>query len=130
MAGRVLFFIHSGGYEPAFSAASMGITAAAMGDEVYFVFAFDALRQLARDTFGTANTEREISESARAKGLGVPPPAQMLQEARQMGGRCVACDTTVKICGLTADELGPRLDEVLGLASLWRLTEGARVLVF
>ena len=48
MAGRVFFFLQQATYEPAFQAASMGITAAAMGDEVYFVFAFDALRQLAR----------------------------------------------------------------------------------
>ncbi len=52
MAGRVFFFLQHATYEPAFQAASMGITAAAMGDEVYFVFAFDALRQLIRGSFG------------------------------------------------------------------------------
>src|SRR5579862_2021127 len=100
MAGRVVFFLQNGSYEPAFAAASMGLTAAAMGDSVSFVFAFDALRQLARGTFGAPNTEKEISESARAKGLGVPPPAKMLDEARALGARLLACDTTVKICGL------------------------------
>jgi peroxiredoxin family protein len=130
MAGRVVFFIQNGGYEPAFSAASMGITAVAMGEEVYFAFAFDALRQLARGTFGQPNTEREISESARAKGLGVPPPHKMLEEARSLGARLVACDTTVKICGLGPEEIDGKVVEVMGLASLWRLTDGARVMVF
>ena len=130
MAGRVLFIIQNGGYEPAFSATSMGITAAAMGDEVYFVFAFDALKQLARGTFGMPNTEREISESARARGLNVPPPSKLLEEARSMGAKLAACDTQVKICGLGADELKDKVDEVLGMAALWRLTEGSRVLVF
>jgi peroxiredoxin family protein len=130
MAGRVFFFLHSATYEPAYQAASMGITAAAMGDEVYFVFAFDALRALARDAFGLAHTEREMAESARAEGLGVPAPARMLSEARAMGARLIACDTTVKICGLGAADIGARLDEVMGLASIWRLTEGARVLTF
>src|SRR5579871_3515588 len=121
MAGRVFFFIQNGGYEPAFSAASIGITAVAMGEEVFFVFAFDALRQLARGTFGQPNTEREISESARAKGLAVPPPAKMLDEARQLGAKLLACDTTVKICGLGESELAGKLDEVMGLATLWRM---------
>ena len=72
MAGRVFFFLQHATYEPAFQAASMGITAAAMGDEVYFVFAFDALRQLVRGGFGLPHSEKELAESARAEGLGVP----------------------------------------------------------
>ena len=68
MAGRVVFFLHSASYEPAFEAASLGITAAAMGDEVYFVFAFEALRQLARGGWGLPRTERESAESAQDDG--------------------------------------------------------------
>ncbi len=128
MSGRVLFFLQSATYEPAYQAASMGITAAAMGDQVYFVFAFDALRSLSRDTFGLPHSEREMAESARAEGLGVPDPAKMLAEAREMGAKVIACDTTLKICGLSKNDLGRRLDEVIGLASIWKLSEGARVL--
>lgn len=128
MAGRVFFFLQHATYEPAFQAATMGITAAAMGDEVYFVFAFEALRQLVRGGFGLAHSERERAESARAEGLGVPPPLRMLEEARALGARLIACDTTVRICGFTPQELQGTLDEVMGLASMWRLTEGARVL--
>ncbi|MBU8900060.1 hypothetical protein DRW03_18420 [Corallococcus sp. H22C18031201] len=128
MAGRVFFFLQHASYEPAFQAASMGITAAAMGDEVYVVFAFEALRQLVRGSFGLAHSERERTELARAEGLGVPTPARMLEEARALGARLIACDTTVRICGFTPQELEGTLDEVMGLASMWRLTEGARVL--
>ncbi|MFZ5469290.1 MAG: hypothetical protein ACOZIN_07615 [Myxococcota bacterium] len=128
MAGRVFFFLQNATYEPAYQAASLGITAAAMGDEVYFVFGFDALRSLARDAFGHPHSEREMAESARAEGLGVPPPTKMLAEARSLGAQAVACDTTLRLCGLTEADLGRRLDGVMGLASLWRLTEGARVL--
>jgi peroxiredoxin family protein len=128
MAGRVFFFLQHGTYEPAFQATSMGITAVAMGDEVYFVFAFDALRSLVRGNFGLPHTEKELSESARAEGLGVPTPAQMLLEARALGARLLACDTTVRICGYAPADLKGTLDEVMGLASLWRLTEGARTL--
>lgn len=130
MAGRVVFFIQHGTYEPAYQVASLAITAAAMGDEVYVVFAFDALRGLLKGSFGEPHTERERAESARADGLGVPPPKKMLQETRALGAKLVACDTTVKLCGFGADEALRALDEIVGLATLWRLTVGARVLTF
>jgi peroxiredoxin family protein len=128
MAGRTFFFLQHATYEPAFQAASMGLTATAMGDEVYFVFAFDALRQLVRGTFGLPHSEKERAESARAEGMGVPTPSRMLDEARELGAKLIACDTTVRICGFVPQELSGTLDEVMGLASLWRLTEGARTL--
>ncbi|MFN0063002.1 MAG: hypothetical protein ACKVPX_10875 [Myxococcaceae bacterium] len=131
MAARAMLFISSAGYPPAYQAASIGVTAAAMGEEVYFVFAFDALRQLARGAFGQPQNERESSEATRAEGMGAATPAKMLAEARALGARALACDTTVKICGLSAPALvGGALDEVLGLPSLWRLSQGARTLSF
>jgi peroxiredoxin family protein len=128
MSGRVVFFLQNATYEPAYQAVSIGITAAAMGDEVYFVMAFDALRAVMRDAFGLPHSEREMAESARAEGLGVPTPSRMLAEARAMGAKVIACDTTVRICGMSQDDLRGKLDQVLGLPSIWRLTEGARVL--
>ncbi len=128
MAGRVLFFLQRGGYEPAYQAASMGITAAALGDAVHFVFAFDALRQLVHGDFGRPQSDREAVESARAEGLGVPPPATLLAEARGLGARLVACDTMLRIAGIPTEEAERVLDEVMGLPGLWRLTDGARVL--
>lgn len=132
VSGRVVFFVNSAGYEAAWQVASMGITAAAFGDEVVFVFAFEALRSLANGTFGKPLTDRERAESTRGEGLGAPNPARMIHDARGLGARAFACDTTVKLCGLSANELerGGVLDEVLGLPQIWRLTEGARVLTF
>ncbi|MCP3101227.1 DsrE family protein [Myxococcus sp. K15C18031901] len=128
MAGRVFFFLQHATYEPAFQASSMGITAAAMGDEVYFVFAFDALRALVDGRFGQPEREVEHAEHARGEALGVPAPAKMLEEARGLGAKVIACDTTVRLCGYEPDALRAALDEVMGLASLWRLTQGARML--
>jgi peroxiredoxin family protein len=132
MSGRVVFFVSKGGYEAAWQALSLGITATAMGDEVTFVFAFDALRSLVKGTFGKPLTDRERTEATRGEGLGAPPPSRMLADARAMGARVVACDTTVRLCGLVPAELEAKkiLDEVLGLPQIWKLAEGARVLHF
>jgi peroxiredoxin family protein len=111
---------------------SMGLTAAAMGDEVIFVFAFDALRALVGGHYGAAVTERERSEFTRAEGIGAPQPARMLADARSLGARAIACDTTVKLCGFSPTELEAAgvLDEVMGLPQIWKLTRGAAVLNF
>jgi predicted peroxiredoxin len=132
VSSRAVFFVSSAGYEPAWQSVSMGLTAIAMGDEVTFVFAFDALRTLVTGRFGKPLTERERAESTRGDGLGAPGPAKMLEDARALGARLVACDTTVKLCGLTPSELEKtkKLDEVLGLPQIWRLTEGAKILNF
>lgn len=129
--GRAVFFLQHGSFEPAFQTATLGLTAAALGDEVYFVFAWDALRQLVRGTFGQPHSEREMSESARAEGLGASPPAKMLQNARSLGAQVIAVDTVVRVCGFLPEELpSSLLDRVVGGPELWRLTEGARVLSF
>jgi peroxiredoxin family protein len=128
MADRVVFFVQRGSFEPAFQLASLAVTAAAMGDEVLVVFSFDALRLLVQRGFGKPETDKEAVESARGEGLGVLAPAKMLEEARKLGARLVACDTTVKLCGLGEESVRGVLDEVMGLASIWRLTQGARVL--
>jgi peroxiredoxin family protein len=129
VCGRVVFLVSSGGYEAAWQCTSMGITATAMGDDVVFVFAFDALKALAKGTFGKPLSDRERTELTRGEGLGAPLPTRMLADARAMGAKCVACDTTVKLCGLVPAELEAKkiLDEVLGLPQIWKLTEGARV---
>lgn len=124
--------MNGAGYEAAWQTASLGITAAALGDEVIFVFAFEALRALSKGVFGKPLTDRERAEATRGDGLGAPIPSRMLHDARALGARAVACDTTVKLCGLSAAELreGGVLDDVLGLPQIWRLTEDARLLSF
>ena len=127
MAGRVIVFLQHGSYEPAYQATSLGITSAAMGDEVYFVLAFDALREWIRGDFGEPQTGTETIESTRAEGLGMPPPRKMLEEAIALGAKVVACDTTLKICGFSSADVSDKINEVMGLATIWRLTEGARI---
>jgi len=42
----------------------------------------------------------------------------------------IVCDTTLKLCGFVAQDLGAKIDQVMGLAAFWRLTQEARTLTF
>lgn len=132
MADRVVFFVSSGGYEAAWQSASLGITAAAMGDEVVFVFAFEALRALSRGAFGEPLRGHDTAAASQGVALNAPLPSKMLIDARGLGARLLACDTTVKLSGLEPAQLEAArvVDEVLGLPQIHRLTAGARVFTF
>ncbi len=132
MSGRVVFFLSSGGYEPAWQAASLALTAAAMGDEVVVVLGFGALRAAAAGKLGAPLSAEDAASQERAAAINAASPEKMLAEARALGAKVLACDTTARLCGLDGEALEreKRVDEVLGLASIWRLTQGARTLGF
>ena len=120
-----MIFLQRAGFEAAYQAATIGVTARAMGDDVSYVLAFDALREYLRGTYGLPHSDREQAEMARAEGLGVLAPMKMLEEARILGARFLACDSVVRICGLAEADLGGRI-EVMGLPSIWKLAQVAR----
>ena len=98
MANRVFLFVSSAGYEPAFQASSLAVTAVAMGDETYLVFAFDALKQLAIGE--AASIVSAIAEVRTAlldfqRNFAATPPGAVL-DGRDIG-TVIAPDADVKI---------------------------------
>jgi peroxiredoxin family protein len=129
MAERVALFLQSATFEPVYQAATLALTAAAMGDEVWVVLGFAPLRALAEGALGAASGEVEREESVRASQLHLPAPAAMLAEARALGVRVVACDTLARLAGVNPSQLA-LLDETLGLPSIWRYARSARTMTF
>ena len=128
MLRRSVFFVQSDGFEVAYQVASMAITSAAMGEEVYVVLAFDALRSWVEGSWGSPQSTRETEELSRSRELGVMAPIEMLAESRGLGVKLLACETAIKLSGLSSEALDDKLDRVMGLPSIWKLTESARVL--
>lgn len=124
---RLVLFLQTDGYTRAYQAASLAVTAAAMGREVRLVVAFEALAELAAGRFG-APREDERELASRAERIGAASPAMMLEEARKLGARLIACETVARIAGVEPDPLRELVDEVVGLASVVRLMDGAQVL--
>ncbi|HZZ82997.1 MAG TPA: hypothetical protein VFE30_00515 [Anaeromyxobacteraceae bacterium] len=122
MARPALFLLRSGSWEARYQATSLAITAAALGDDVRVALFFEALRAWSGGRFD----EGAPPEAAAA---GVQGLRATLDEARtHLGLAVVACDTAVKLAGLSGDAAALGLDAVESLPSLWRFGRGGAVL--
>jgi peroxiredoxin family protein len=123
-ARKLVILLHRPGFEAIYQAASLAFTAGAMGDSVTVAPFFGGLLTLVgRIPYG------EDPAAVRAQSLCLPDPRHMLGDGRKVAGvRLVVCDTAVRLAGLDIDAVRPYVDEVIGLATLWRQAEGAQVL--
>jgi peroxiredoxin family protein len=124
MGEPVVIFLHGAGWEARYQAATLGVTAAALGDAVTLALFFEPLRLWAAARFD----EGAPPEAAAAR---VASLTATLEEARRgLGLRVVACDTAVRLAGLAPEHVAETLDGVVSLPSLWRIAQGGRALAF
>ncbi len=124
MAGRrFLIALHRPGFEALYQAASLAFTAGSTGDEPTVVPFFGGLL-----TYAGKVPYADDPSAIRSRALGLPDPRHMLSEGRRAAGvRLVVCDTAIRLAGLEIDQLRPIVDEVIGLAALWKQAEGAQI---
>ena len=84
MSTPLVIHLHSEGFERAYQALTLALTAQAMGQEVAIVLAFGALRALAEDRLGEATPGPDLWCARRAEMQGVSSPAKLLAEARAL----------------------------------------------
>jgi peroxiredoxin family protein len=123
----LLIHLHAEGFERAYQALTLALTARAMGQEVSVVFAFGALRALAEDRLGEPLPGTDLWSSQRAASLGVITPKRLLEEARAAGVTLWACETVVQIAGIDPEDLVGKA-ELTGLATILRQQQRGQVL--
>jgi len=115
---RVFLQLHGETFARRHQVASMAITAAAAGDDVTVVLWFDALRRWCEGRFDEPAHGEDAAVADRHRALGLPSPAQMLREARELGARIVACETGVRLAGLDPAAARELVDDVPGLQEI------------
>jgi peroxiredoxin family protein len=122
VARPLVVFLHHGAWSDRYQAVTLSVTAAAFGEAVTLALFFEPLRLWVEDRFDEGATP----EAAEAR---VASLRATLEEARrELGLRVVACDTAVKLAGLTPDGARPLLDGIDTLPSLWRTARDGRAL--
>jgi peroxiredoxin family protein len=121
---KVLICLDRAGFEPIYQVASFALTAGSTGDDVTVAAFFSGLLTLVGKI-----PYNDDPAAVRAVGLGLPDPRHMLGEGRKAAGvRVVACDTAVRLAGLDNTAVLPYVDEIIGLATLWKRAEGAQII--
>jgi peroxiredoxin family protein len=121
---RLFILLHREGFEALYQAASLALTVGSMGDEVTVMAFFGGLLTLCGKLPHT-----DDPAAVRSVSLGLPDPRHMLGEGRHAAGvRIVTCETAIRLAGLDLDTVRPYVDEIIGLATLWKRSEGAQIL--
>jgi len=127
---KVVLQLQHESFASRYQLASMAITSAAAGDETWVVLWFGALQRWMEGRFDEALAGEEEGIAARLRELNLPPPGQMLEEARSLGARIVACETGVRLAGLDPEQLGALVDHRPGLQEILEAAKEASLSLY
>ncbi len=118
--GPLVVLLHRAAWPDRYQAATLAVTAAALGERVVVALFFDALRLWVDGRFD----EGAPPEAAAAR---VAPLRETLDEARrELGLEVVACETAVRLAGLDPDAIRGAVDGIVTLPALWKLAREGR----
>lgn len=133
---RFVLFAHNATYDKLHQVATIGLTAAAMGKDVIVVLLFWTIKKLAEGKIDEVDFPPEYASAAGEvarllKAKKVPKISEMLEEAKLVGTfRVVACSAGLEYMGVEEQAVTTRVDEVMGLPAILRLTAGAETTLF
>lgn len=119
-ARPLVLLLRSGDWPARYQAATLALTAAAMGDPVCLALFFEPLRAWVEGRF-------DDGAPPEAAGARVGSLREALEEGRrELGLEVVACDTALRLAGVDPDRAAAALDRVVGLPALWRLARAGQ----
>lgn len=133
---KFVIFAHNATYDKLHQVATIGMTAAAMGKDVIVVLLFWTIKKLAEGKIDQIDFPPEYAGSAEEvarllKDKNVPKISEMFQDAKHVGKfRLIACSAGLEYMGVEGEAVESRVDEVLGLPAILKLTEEAETKLF
>ncbi|MDX2253386.1 MAG: hypothetical protein NW202_13955 [Nitrospira sp.] len=133
---KFVIFAHNATYDKLHQVATIGMTAAAMGKDVIVVLLFWTIKKLAEGKIDQVDFPPEYAGSAEEvarllKDKNVPKISEMFQDAKHVGKfRLIACSAGLEYMGVESQAVETRVDEVMGLPAILKLTEEAETKLF
>lgn len=133
---KFVIFAHNATYDKLHQVATIGMTAAAMGKDVIVVLLFWTIKKLAEGKIDQIDFPPEYAGSAEEvarllKEKNVPKISEMFQDAKHVGKfRLIACSAGLEYMGVESQAVESRVDEVMGLPAILKLTEEAETKLF
>lgn len=133
---KFVIFAHSGTYDKLYQIITLAITAASMGRETYIFLFFWALKRFVNEEFDVRKLSGEFGEegerlSKRMQEINPISLIELLNEVRRMGNlKIYACTAAVKLMELEEAKVKSRVDDILGLTTLFEIADGAETQLF
>ncbi len=133
--GKFVIFSHRGTYDKLHQVATIALTAAAMGKEVYIILLFWALRkfythELDQPDFSEENKDWSEKIVERMREKKIPPVSEMLGDARRMGVKIIVCSAGLEYMDIEKDAQPELVDDIWGLPQVLTTVEEAETTLY
>jgi len=133
---KFVIFAHNGTYDRLYQTTTIAVTAAAMGEEVYVVLFFEALRKFVEgktDSYDMScdfpNQGKDVYQ--KMKSLNPNSIPEMIDTVKGLGTlKFLACSANVEFMGLRKEDVLTKVDEIMGLPSILKLTSDAETKLY
>ena len=138
MAEKVTIVAHSGDMDKLYSSLIIANGAMAMGAEASIFFTFWGLERLKKGGLEKGPLSKmhmlglgKWMIRKRMKKANVASLERMVQDFKELGGKIMACDMTMEIMGISAEDLRQDLiEEYCSVGSYWQEARGSDVTLF
>ena len=133
---KFVIFAHSGTYDKLYQTTTIAVTAAAMGEEVYVVLFFEALRKFVNGRTDELDMSPEFPNQGRdvynkMKTLNPNSITEMIDTVKELGTlKFLACSANVEFMGFKKEEVLAKVDEITGLPSILKLASEAETKLY
>jgi peroxiredoxin family protein len=128
---KVAIILHSGAYDRASYALSLGLVALASGMDVHLLLTYDGLRRFTKGHLADIGEETDARTAVSIrKGLttgGVQTLEAQLRDARALGLKVYACPNAMAALNIAQSDLIDDVDEIMGLAGFLQLARDATI---
>jgi peroxiredoxin family protein len=115
---KITIIVHSGDFDKMYSAFIVGTGALAMGMEASMYFTFWGLSRLKKGKLASGPLSKmhmlglgKLMVQSRMRKQNVRPLEQLAQDFKDLGGKIFACDLSMDIMGIKAEQLEQELIE-------------------
>ena len=133
---RFVIFAHSGTYDRLHQVATLALTAAAMGQDVYIILFFWALKKFCSGELDKPDFPEEYETlgkkvSKLMKEKKVPKVSEMLRDAKGIGRvKIIICSAGLEYMNIEKGGQSDLVDEVWGLPTVLNEVKGANTVLY
>ncbi|RMF94010.1 MAG: hypothetical protein D6734_08740 [Candidatus Schekmanbacteria bacterium] len=128
------FFIlsHSSNYDRLYQTITIAVTAASLGNEVYVVLFFDALRKFVEGEMDREDLSDDMGAEKkevykRMKTMNPMSMQEMIDTVKPLGNlKFIACSANVEFMGLEKEKVLEKVDEIMGLPTILKMMKEAK----